>query len=59
MLSEKEILEKIEYYQKKSDELLKECELLEYGSPKRNLNWTSSRCYDSMAMALRAVLEID
>lgn len=59
MLSEKEILEKIEHYQKKSDEYLSSSKNLEYGSPSRNLAWTSHCSYAAMVFAMKEILEIE
>ena len=56
MLSEKEILEKIEHYKALADKYKQEASKLEYGSTDRNLAWTAHRCNVVSAMVLEEVL---
>ena len=56
MLSEKEILEKIEYHKSLVEDYKKEANSLEFGSLERNLAWVAHRSHHMAVMTLDEVL---
>ena len=56
MLSEKEILGKIEYHKSLAEDYKKEADSLEYGSSDRNIAWTAHRSHVMAVSVLEDVL---